>query len=319
MVMKRSLWRMSGTLAVAAVLSICQMSPLRADDEAPASDPAATEEAETPESTAAEDTDESSEDDGVRVQGKIIVIGPDGEKREFDFGRNFPKKFMGPRVKMLPRGPVPLPFDDDATPRGFFRMDPEFAPGDYMIGVHCEPAGDALRAQLGLGENGLVVQTIIEDSPAAEAGLQVHDILVRIGDQELTEISQLLEAVQDAEETSLTLTVLRGGEEQTIKLTPAKREDVDLPMAFRGFSVQGMPEGERTKWLQRLQRAAKEDHAHPGHFRFEAVGPGILLHRAQADAHDKALPKELQSQIDELKNQLEALQATVDQLSESDD
>ena len=318
MLIKRSLLRFSGLLTVAAVISAFPASQLQADDQASESEPAADEEAESsqPEEAETEESDQPSEDDGVRVQGKIIVIGPDGEKREFDFGRNFPKDMlgpMGPRVKMLPRGPVPMQFDEEATPRGFFHVDPEFAPGDYMIGVHCEPAGDALRAQLGLGETGLVVRTLVDDGPAAKAGIRPHDVLVRIGDEELTGIEQLLDAVQEAEESPLTLTIIRGGEQQTVEVTPVKREDVDLPMALHALSPDDSPQAQRArKWLHRHHLAQKDGHAHPGHFRYEAVGPGILLRQPPAAASG-----ELQEQIDQLKSQIEALQESVDKLSES--
>ena len=319
MLIKRSLFRFSGLLTVAAVISAIPASQLRADDQASESDPAAAEQAESSQTEEADtgESDEPSDDDGVRVQGKIIVIGPDGEKREFDFGRNFPKDMLGPRVKMFPGGPMRFRHDEDATPRGFSDMlfdhaNPKFAPGDYMIGVHCEQAGEALRAQLGLGDAGLVVKTLVDDAPASKAGIQPHDVLVRIGDDELTGIDQLLDAVQEAEESALTLTIIRGGEEQTVEVTPVKREDVDLPMALHALSPDDSPQAQHAmKWLHRHHLAQKDGHAHPGHYRFERVGPGILLRQPPAAASG-----ELQEQIDELKSQIEALQESVDKLSQ---
>ncbi len=309
MLIKRSLWRMCGGLAVAAALSMFQSSSLRADDEAPQQKAAAADE------DAAAAAEEPTEGDDVRVEGKIIVIGPDGEKREFDFGRNFPKDFMGPRVKMSPRGPGRFHHDEDASPRGFFPAEPEFAAGDYMIGLHCDPADDTLRSQLRLGEKGLVVRTVVDGSPAAEAGMQQHDVLVRIGDQELTKLAQLFDAVQDAKETPLSLTIIRAGEEQTLEVTPAKREDLDLPAAL-SVDVSGIgPEGRRAmKWLRRHRMNDQDFRARPGQFRFEAIGPGILLREARADN-----AQQLQEQIDELKSQLEKLQETVEELSRGDE
>ena len=69
------------------------------------------------------------------------------------------------------------------------------------LGVSTEEASDALGAQLGLksGE-GLVVVYVAPDSPASNAGIKKHDVLVELGDQLLVHPLQLRKLVQTKNE-----------------------------------------------------------------------------------------------------------------------
>ncbi|MCS7166531.1 MAG: PDZ domain-containing protein [Gemmatales bacterium] len=54
------------------------------------------------------------------------------------------------------------------------------------LGVVVEPLHPALRHHLDISEKqGLLIREVVPDSPAARAGIQVHDILVQIGDKEV--------------------------------------------------------------------------------------------------------------------------------------
>ena len=91
------------------------------------------------------------------------------------------------------------------------------------------PAGDTLRAQLKLHEGvGLIVGEVVSRSPAAAAGLKVHDVLVKLDDQMLVDYHQLAVVVRTAPEEGeeVTLTVMRDGKQESLK---AKLEERDLP------------------------------------------------------------------------------------------
>ena len=51
-------------------------------------------------------------------------------------------------------------------------------------------------AHLGI-EHGIVVQEVVNDSPAAKAGLQKQDILIQAGDQPLTDLKTLVETTEE--------------------------------------------------------------------------------------------------------------------------
>ncbi len=102
--------------------------------------------------------------------------------------------------------------------------------GDYWLGVGCQPARGALSTQLGLEEGlGLVVEHVIADSPAAKAGIQRHDVLVKAGETPLGELQELIDAVEAAKETELSIELFRGAQKQTVTVMPAKRPDEARP------------------------------------------------------------------------------------------
>jgi len=82
--------------------------------------------------------------------------------------------------------------------------------------------------QMGLPKGfGLVVDYVVPDSPAAVAGVQQNDILKMLNDQILLEPNQLRKLLQSFQDgTTVTLTILRKGQEQ--KLT-AKLGKKDVP------------------------------------------------------------------------------------------
>ena len=102
--------------------------------------------------------------------------------------------------------------------------------GRYWIGLECYPVEGALRAHLGLPEGqGLLVQRVMPDTPAAEVGIEKHDVLLTADGKPLGKIQDLIDAVDAAKDGKLSLEVLRGGKPVTLQLKPAKRPDPARP------------------------------------------------------------------------------------------
>ncbi|MBX3738209.1 MAG: PDZ domain-containing protein [Candidatus Didemnitutus sp.] len=108
-----------------------------------------------------------------------------------------------------------------------------------FLGVETGPLPEVLASQLGLGDGmGLVVRRVAEDSPAVGV-LKEHDVLTKLGDQQLVDsrqLSVLIRAKKPGDEVKLTL--VRGGKEMTVTAKLAERE---LPrmFGFRGGDVDG--------------------------------------------------------------------------------
>jgi serine protease Do len=89
-----------------------------------------------------------------------------------------------------------------------------------VLGVGLAPAEVArqLRASVGLPERaGLLVRTVAEGSPAAEAGMKVGDLLVEAGGDPVRTVDDLHQAMDTARATDeLTLTVVRGADELSV-------------------------------------------------------------------------------------------------------
>lgn len=73
------------------------------------------------------------------------------------------------------------------------------------------------------GRFGLTVVQVEDGSPAAGAGLKIGDILLALDGEGIRHPRELLGRVRDRAGESLTLRVLRGGEEQDVTLTVGER------------------------------------------------------------------------------------------------
>jgi hypothetical protein len=96
--------------------------------------------------------------------------------------------------------------------------------GEYWIGIDGVSPDDALRAQLELpAGQGIMINQVVEDSPASKAGLKQYDVLLACQDKPLAEIADLAKIIEEKKETLLTLRLIRGGKRIMIEITPQKR------------------------------------------------------------------------------------------------
>ena len=99
-------------------------------------------------------------------------------------------------------------------------------PSDYWLGIGFRPLEEALRAQLALPEGqGLLVEQVMPQTPAARAEIKRHDIVLKAGGKPLGEIQDLIDAVDAAKDGKLSLEIIRGGKPVTIKVKPEKRPE----------------------------------------------------------------------------------------------
>ncbi|HUG89435.1 MAG TPA: PDZ domain-containing protein [Planctomycetaceae bacterium] len=111
------------------------------------------------------------------------------------------------------------------------------------VGLHGQPADETLRKQLGLPEGqGLVVRTVVDDSPAAKAGIEPHDILLSANDTPLGQVEHLLKVVGETGEgqRELKFKLLRGGKEQTVSVAPAERPQALNVTELAGVDTQDL-------------------------------------------------------------------------------
>ena len=95
-----------------------------------------------------------------------------------------------------------------------------------FLGVETSEVPGVVSEQLGLPKGfGLVVDYVVPDGPAAAAGVQQNDIIKMLNDQILIDPNQLSKLVRSfSEGTTVTLTVLRKGQEQKIPVKLTKKE-----------------------------------------------------------------------------------------------
>ncbi|NLS94023.1 MAG: PDZ domain-containing protein [Planctomycetaceae bacterium] len=103
-------------------------------------------------------------------------------------------------------------------------------PSDHWIGVQCGQMSPALRTQLGLEEDqGVLVEALVDDSPATKAGIERHDVLIQAGDRKLTKVQDLIDEVDAVKDGKLSVELVRKGEKKKVELTPVKRPPVEVP------------------------------------------------------------------------------------------
>ncbi len=153
--------------------------------------------------------------------GKAIVIGPDGQRQEFDLG----DQDMGIQVPGF--GGMKMP-----------GVEPNKKPAAvvYSLGCRSGKIHPAVASQLEL-ESGLMVTQVPQNSAAAKAGVQKHDVLLFADDKQLVSQADLNAAVQAAgeAEANVSLTLVRGGKEVTVAVKPEQQQ----VSAFN--RVQGFP------------------------------------------------------------------------------
>jgi membrane-associated protease RseP (regulator of RpoE activity) len=200
------------------------------------------------------------------------------------------------------------------------------------IGIATEPVQDVVRAQLSLAPGeGVVINHVAPESPAAKAGLQPNDILLRFEDQILVEPSQLrkLIAMKKPGE-NVKLGYLRKGERKDATVTlieheiePGEGHHMQMFQAGPGgFNIPGgafaIPGGKMDNRLESLQDQMKQlKEKHPGVIvdkrSWFSGEPGEMLKgqidKLQRVLEDSKLPKEeiekLRKELDHAKRQAE--------------
>jgi membrane-associated protease RseP (regulator of RpoE activity) len=116
-------------------------------------------------------------------------------------------------------------------------------PFDRTAGMGMSPADDALRAHLSLPKDqGLIVTSLAPNAPAAQAGVQQNDVLLKLGDTLLAKAEDLEECLKAAGDKAASLTILRGGKKLTIPVQPRVRATMgpvqpEPPAFWIGVSV----------------------------------------------------------------------------------
>lgn len=93
------------------------------------------------------------------------------------------------------------------------------------LGLMIAQLNDRLAQRLGISQtSGVVIVDVPNDGPGAAAGVQRGDVLLKVNGTDVPDMKAAREAIaQVAPGDSVTLTVSRGGNEQTITVTAAER------------------------------------------------------------------------------------------------
>lgn len=158
----------------------------------------------------------------ILLIGMLFVLGIPREEPTVDAVRAFP--FDGPSLQS---GDVILAIEGRATPdaAAFGAAMDALPPSRVMTytvrrdGAEVDVEGPHLRAP--------IVGSVAIRSAAIDAGLQEGDVILAVGEQEITTFNELRSIVQSGEGAPLPLRVWRGGQEFDLTLTPRVRTTED--------------------------------------------------------------------------------------------
>ncbi len=152
-------------------------------------------------------------------------------------------------------------FGETASNGSFAPQDGEIAPAPskYWIGATVEPTPELLVAQLPIDEGeGILLQYIVPDSPAAKAGLQRFDVVVKIDGAPIANALDVAKIVDKTGDKTVKVEFFRKGKLTETKLTPAERPQND--------DVRLVPFGSLN-----------------GGSRFQIVRPGLIVSSPEAE------------------------------------
>lgn len=114
------------------------------------------------------------------------------------------------------------------------------------LGVYTQTVTKDIAAEMKLPVTyGVVIDDVVEDSPAEEAGLEEDDIIVSINGAKVTDASDLTDLVADQKPgDKITLKIYRDGKEQTLDATLASRKESNKRM----FSIVTPKSGNHSYW-----------------------------------------------------------------------
>jgi membrane-associated protease RseP (regulator of RpoE activity) len=259
---------------------------------------------------------------GVRENDILLTLGdkPIGKPEDLDERLKAAADDGGPQELVVLRGGKPVTIKVQPLVQVMIGpVRPE--PPALAIGVALAPLERALRLQLELPEaEGLLVSEVVADGPAARAGVQPNDILLKFASEPIRDQESLVDRIQKHGEAPATLEILREGQRRTVELTPERRRVAyatsrEIPIQRRiPFTFQAVPRpGVVIGRHDPLRQGAPPNvRVIPG----VTVPPGLGIRIGEppppAPAQDPALSKRL----DDMSAQIEALRKTVQQLSD---
>ena len=125
-----------------------------------------------------------------------------------------------------------------------------------------------------------MVEQVVPESPAAKAGIEVNDILLKFGEADLSDVEGLQKAVGENKDGEAKVTLLRAGKQKAVTVKPEVRPaDVGAPDPHRPGDW-----GQISEMLKKLERGELGEDP----LRMFFVRPGVVV------------PKELKQQRIEL-------------------
>ena len=109
-----------------------------------------------------------------------------------------------------------------------------------FLGLHASEVPAALRKHLKLKpQQGAIVETVIDESPAYHCGIEIHDVVVAIDSQPVLGEKSLLEKVRSKKPgTKILVEYIRQGQKESCNVVLGKQRTAQILNSFR---IKGCP------------------------------------------------------------------------------
>ena len=211
----------------------------------------------------------------VRDGSRRVLTARLAERSEADEDYGMaPEAPEGPAPPELPEAPRAFRFDRDGSSMPMMMM-----MGRGRLGVRVDDLNQDLGTYFSVPDGkGALVTQVIEDTPAARAGMKAGDVILRVGTKSVKDTEELTRAIRAADEGKTSLTVMRKG-------------------AKRTFDVE----------LGRAPRAMWRD-LNLGPMGFGDDGDHMTIHRHSVDRSDSDELRQLRDEVRMLRERLEKLE-----------
>jgi serine protease Do len=105
---------------------------------------------------------------------------------------------------------------------------PGMTGGRPRLGVNVDTVGKQLAEYFGIKQgHGVLVTSVTKDSPGATAGLKAGDVIIKVDDESIEDVSDLHMALRDRRDKDVRLTIVRDRREQTVTVPPMPHRSSD--------------------------------------------------------------------------------------------
>lgn len=127
-------------------------------------------------------------------------------------------------------------------PRGGSGENVFFFGSNRVIGVSVSSLTEQLGDYFGAPDGkGVLINSVVKDSPAAKAGLRAGDVIVEVDGKTIENAADLTRQINAKKEGAVTLTILRNKSRQTFSVEPKKSEGMGLLPGFEGNKLKLNP------------------------------------------------------------------------------
>lgn len=218
----------------------------------------------------------------------------------------------GPTMGILSGG-------DGSLPSGF-RM-PSFG-SSLNVGALVEPLTSQMAEYLGV-QSGLMIKQVARKSEAAAAGLKAFDVILKVGPDSITTISDWDRALRSNQGKPVQVTILRDRKQQTLTLQVDSKHrgewkiedlfpqgDCPLVAALDGDEMAGLIANQTPAAAQELRNRSQalKDELAMGNFGLSAEQEAEIRRQAEALGNFKIDAKQMEQfrrQLDEMRKSLE--------------